>query len=98
VLLLSWGSTYGAAKTAFDTLHREGKNISFLNLKYLHPLPSNLGSILKRFKKILIPEMNLGQLKMVIQAKYLVPVDGLHKVQGKPFKANEIENKLREML
>ncbi|HLF32668.1 MAG TPA: 2-oxoacid:acceptor oxidoreductase subunit alpha [Cyclobacteriaceae bacterium] len=98
VLLLSWGSTYGAAKTAFDTLHRDGKNISFLNLKYLHPMPSNLESILNRFKKILIPEMNLGQLKMVIQAKYLVPVDGLHKVQGKPFKANEIENKLREML
>jgi 2-oxoglutarate ferredoxin oxidoreductase subunit alpha len=98
LLLISWGSTYGAAKTAFDTLRKEGKKVSFLNLKYMNPLPANLGKILEGFEKILIPEMNLGQLKAIIQAKFLRQADGRHKVQGKPFKAVEIENKLREML
>lgn len=98
VLLLSWGSTYGAAKTAFNKLKEEGYKIGFLNLKYLNPLPRNMGDLLKNYKQILIPEMNLGQLKMIIQAKFLIPVDGLHKIQGKPFKAVEIESKIREML
>ena len=98
LLLISWGSTYGAAKTAFDNLRKEGHKLSYLNLKYLNPMPANMAEVLKGFKRILIPEMNLGQLKMIIQSKYLVAVDGLHKVQGKPFKAIEIENKLREML
>jgi 2-oxoglutarate ferredoxin oxidoreductase subunit alpha len=98
LLLISWGSTYGAAKTAFDTLRNEGYKLSFLNLKYLNPMPKNLAEVLKGFRRILIPEMNLGQLKQIIQSKFLVAVHGLHKVQGKPFKAIEIENKLREML
>jgi len=76
----------------------EGADIGFLNLKYLNPFPANLEKILKSYKRVLIPEMNLGQLKMIIQAKFLVPVEGLHKIQGKPFKAVEIETKLREML
>ena len=98
ILLLSWGSTYGAAKTTFNKLIAEGADIGFLNLKYLNPFPANLEKVLKSYKRVLIPEMNLGQLKMIIQAKFLVPVEGLHKVQGKPFKAVEIETKLREML
>ncbi len=97
ILLISWGSTYGAAKTAFDKLNREGFKLGFINLKYLNPFPANLGNVLKNFKRILIPEMNLGQLKFIIQAKFLLPVTGLHKIQGKPFKAVEIENKIREM-
>lgn len=98
LLLLSWGSTYGAAKSAFKTLSDEGKKLGFLNLKYINPFPSNLESILKNYKRILVPELNLGQLKMIIQSKYLVPVMGLNKVQGKPFKAAEIEDKIRELL
>ncbi len=98
ILLLSWGSTYGAAKTAFGKLHSEGHKIGFCNLKYLNPFPANLGEVLKSYNKILIPEMNLGQLKMIIQAKFMLPVTGLNKIQGKPFKAVEIESKLREML
>lgn len=98
LLVLSWGSTYGATKTAFDKLIEEGKNISFVHLKYIHPFPENLGEILYNFKKILIPEMNLGQLKMIIQAKYLVPVIGFNKVMGIPFKAAEIEEKIVELL
>jgi 2-oxoglutarate ferredoxin oxidoreductase subunit alpha len=98
LLILSWGSTYGAAKTAYDKLTNEGHNMSFVHLKYLNPFPANLGEILNNFKRIFIPELNMGQLKMIIQSKYLVPVIGLNKVQGKPFKAIEIEEKLVELL
>ncbi len=98
LLLLSWGSTYGAAKTAFNKLYNDGYKIGFCNLRYLNPFPSNLGDVLKKYNKILIPEMNLGQLKMIIQSKFLISVDGLNKIQGKPFKAIEIETKVREML
>jgi 2-oxoglutarate ferredoxin oxidoreductase subunit alpha len=98
LLLLSWGSTYGAAKTAFEDLRLKGEKLSFANLKYLHPFPENLGEILYNFKRILIPELNMGQLKTVIQSRYLIPVIGLNKVQGKPFKAVEIEEKIVELL
>ena len=98
LLVLSWGSTYGAAKTAYDKLRDEGHKLSFVHLKYIHPFPKNLGEILFSFKRILIPEMNTGQLKTIIQSTFLVPVIGLNKVQGKPFKAIEIEEKILELL
>ncbi len=98
LLVLSWGSTYGAAKTAYDKLIDEGHKLSFAHLKYIHPFPKNLGEILFSFKRILIPEMNMGQLKTIIQSTYLVPVIGMNKVQGKPFKAIEIEEKILELL
>ena len=98
LLVLSWGSTYGAAKTAYDKLRDEGHKLSFVHLKYIHPFPKNLGEILFSFKRILIPEMNMGQLKTIIQSTFLVPVIGLNKVQGKPFKAIEIEEKILELL
>ena len=98
LLVIGWGSTYGAIKTAFDQLISEGKNISYVHLKYLNPLPKNLGEIIHSFDRILVPEMNLGQLKMVLQAKYLLPVMGFNKVQGNPFKAYEIKDKINELL
>jgi 2-oxoglutarate ferredoxin oxidoreductase subunit alpha len=98
LLVLSWGSTYGAAKTAYETITAKGHKLSFVHLKYLHPFPHNLGEILYNFKRILIPELNMGQLKTVIQSRYLIPVIGLHKVQGKPFKAVEIEEKIHDLL
>ena len=98
LLLLSWGSTYGAAKTAYDKIIKEGHNLSFVHIKYLNPFPENLGEILHSFKRILIPELNMGQLKLIIQSKYLLPVIGMNKVQGIPFKAVEIEEKLVELL
>lgn len=98
LLVLSWGSTYGAAKTAYDKLRDEGHKLSFVHLKYIHPFPKNLKEILFSFKRILIPEMNTGQLKTIIQSTFLVPVIGLNKVQGKPFKAIEIEEKILELL
>jgi 2-oxoglutarate ferredoxin oxidoreductase subunit alpha len=98
LLVLSWGSTYGAAKTAYDKLIDEGHKLSFAHLKYIHPFPKNLGKILFSFKRIFIPEMNTGQLKTIIQSTFLVPVIGMNKVQGKPFKAIEIEEKILELL
>jgi 2-oxoglutarate ferredoxin oxidoreductase subunit alpha len=97
-LILSWGSTYGAARTAYDKLRDEGHALSFVHLKYLHPFPKNLGEVIYNYKRIFIPEMNMGQLKTLIQSTFMVPVIGMHKVQGKPFKAVEIEDKILELL
>ena len=98
LLVIGWGSTYGAIRTAWDRLRGLGLHFSYVHLKYLNPLPANLEGIMRRFRRILVPEMNLGQLRTVLQAKYLLPVTGYHKVQGQPFKAAEIEEKIRELL
>ena len=98
LLMISWGSTYGAAHTAFEKLQQQDIEISHIQLKYLNPFPKNLGDILKRFKKILIPELNMGQLKTIIQGNYMVPVIGLHKVEGLPFKSSEIVEKIMNIL
>jgi 2-oxoglutarate ferredoxin oxidoreductase subunit alpha len=98
LLMISWGSTYGAAKTAFERLRAKGQSLSFLHLRYLNPFPKNLGEILSRFQRVVIPELNMGQLQLLIQAKYLKQVTGIHKMQGKPFKSTEIESKLESLL
>jgi 2-oxoglutarate/2-oxoacid ferredoxin oxidoreductase subunit alpha len=98
LLLLSWGSTYGAAKTAVDNLKAKGHTVSFAHLNYLNPFPKNLGDVLHKFERVVIPELNLGQLKNLIQAKYLKRVIGINKVQGKPFKAVELEEKILMLL
>ena len=98
LLVLSWGSTYGAAITAVDSLREKGASISHAHLRYLNPFPKNLGDILQRFEKVLIPELNLGQLLLLIRGKYLVDAVGLSKVQGIPFKVSEIREKCKELL
>ncbi len=98
LLIVGWGSTYGAITTAVDLLRKEGKSVSSIHLRYLNPLPKDLGPNLKRFKKILVPELNLGQLRMLLRAKFLLDVQGLNKVKGRPFKISEILAKSREML
>lgn len=98
LLMISWGSTYGAARTAYETLRAKGMPISFLHLKYLNPFPSNLAVILTKFDRVVVPELNSGQLQLLLQAKYLKPVIGIHKVQGKPFRADEIENRLLQIV
>lgn len=98
ILLLGWGGTYGAIKTAFEELNKNGKNVSYCHLRYLNPFPKNLKSILNNFKHIILPEMNKGQLAKVIRAEFLKPVISIEKVKGLPFKASEIENKVNELL
>ncbi|MDH4092022.1 MAG: 2-oxoacid:acceptor oxidoreductase subunit alpha [Cyclobacteriaceae bacterium] len=98
LLLLTWGSTYGAAKIAVEHLHAQGHNVSFAHLRYLNPFPKNLAEVLHKFDRVVIPELNLGQLKNLIQAKYLKRVIGINKVQGKPFKSVELEEKISVLL
>ncbi len=98
VLLITWGSTFGAARTAFERLRAADYPVSFLHLKHLNPFPRNLGAIIKRFRRIVVAEMNTGQLQLLLQAKYVVPVTGIHKVQGKPFKSAELEEELLTLL
>jgi 2-oxoglutarate/2-oxoacid ferredoxin oxidoreductase subunit alpha len=98
LLIVGWGSTYGAITVALRAQREEGRRIGHVHLRYLNPLPKNLGEVLKRYKKVLVPEMNLGQLVWLLRAKYLVDAQGLNKVQGKPFKQSEIEAKIEEVL
>jgi 2-oxoglutarate ferredoxin oxidoreductase subunit alpha len=98
LLLVGWGSTYGPIYSAVTDLEREGIVVSQLHLRHLNPLPRNVGEILRRFDKVLVPEMNLGQLALLLRARFLVDVIPYCKVQGKPFKRSEIMDKVRETL
>jgi len=98
ILLLSWGSTYGAAKTAFEKLKEKGTPVSFAHLRYMNPFPKNLGDILNRFQRVVVPELNMGQLQLLLQAKYLKPIIGIHKMQSKPFRSSELIEKLESLL
>lgn len=98
LLIIGWGSTYGAIKNAFDKLRKEGHKLSFVHLRWLNPFPANLGEIISKFNRIFVPEGNLGQLAYILQSKFLRPVLGYHKIQGKPFTAIEIEQELVKLL
>ncbi len=98
LLILGWGSSYGSIRAATDQLLAKGSSVARVHLRWLNPLPNDLGEILKRFKRILIPEMNLGQLRHYIRAKYLIDAEGFNKVQGQPIFASEIVCKAESML
>jgi 2-oxoglutarate ferredoxin oxidoreductase subunit alpha len=98
LLMVAWGSTYGSLTVALKAQREKGRRIGHLHLRHLNPLPRNLGEVLKRYRKILVPELNMGQLLYVLRAKYLVDAVGLNKIQGRPFKQAEIEGKIEEML
>jgi 2-oxoglutarate ferredoxin oxidoreductase subunit alpha len=98
LLIVAWGSTCGSITAALKAQRAKGRKIGHLHLRYLNPLPSNLGDIFKRYKKILVPELNMGQLLWVLRAKFLVDAVGLNKIQGRPFKQAELEQKIEEML
>ena len=98
LLVVSWGSTAGSITAAVKSARAQGCKIGHLHLRYLNPLPGNVGEILKRYKKVLVPELNMGQLLWVLRAKYLVDAVGLNKIQGRPFKQAELEQKFDELL
>jgi 2-oxoglutarate/2-oxoacid ferredoxin oxidoreductase subunit alpha len=98
LLIVGWGSTYGSITVALRAQREKGRKIGHVHLRHLNPFPANLGEVLKRYKKVIVPEMNLGQLVWLLRAKYLVDAQGLNKVQGKPFKQSEIEAKIEEVL
>lgn len=90
LLIVGWGSTYGAIREANGVLRSRGHKVAHAHIRLLSPFPRNLGDILRRFKHVLCPELNMGQLRQLLRAKYLVDVKGLNKVQGRPFTAREI--------
>jgi 2-oxoglutarate ferredoxin oxidoreductase subunit alpha len=98
LLVLGWGSTSGAITGAVNTAHKMGLKVSRAHLRHLNPFPANLGEVLSRFDKVLVPEMNLGQLALLLRARYLKDVISLSKVQGQPFHRQEIFQKIQEIL
>jgi len=98
LLVLGWGSTYGTLREAVREMRRKGKSVSHLHLRYLNPLPADLGGILKSFKRVMVAEMNMGQLLKLIRADYLIDAFGVNKIQGRPFKVSEIINRITRAL
>jgi 2-oxoglutarate/2-oxoacid ferredoxin oxidoreductase subunit alpha len=98
VLVVGWGSTFGAITAAVQNQQKAGASVSAIHIRHLNPLPPDLGDILGSFEQVLVPEMNMGQLLKVLRAKYLVPAVGLNKIKGQPFKIVEIENAIESLL
>jgi 2-oxoglutarate ferredoxin oxidoreductase subunit alpha len=96
LLVLSWGGTYGACLTAVQQAQSAGLSVAHAHLRYLNPFPSNLGEILAAYKKVLIPELNMGQLRMLVRSRYLVDAIGFNKIKGKPFTVTELVEKISE--
>jgi 2-oxoglutarate ferredoxin oxidoreductase subunit alpha len=98
VLVVGWGSTYGAIRSAVERLQAEDWSVSHAHLRHLNPLPANTEQVLRSFKKVLVPEVNLGQLSWLLRARFLIDVVGLNKVRGKPFRIIEIKQAAEELL
>jgi 2-oxoglutarate ferredoxin oxidoreductase subunit alpha len=98
LLVLGWGSTYGAIRTAVERCQAQGRSVACAHLRHLNPLPADLGEVLDRYEQILVPELNSGQLRLLLRARYLRDIEGLNKVQGQPFRTWEIEEKIAAML
>ncbi|MCL2310015.1 MAG: 2-oxoacid:acceptor oxidoreductase subunit alpha [Proteobacteria bacterium] len=97
LLVVGWGSTYGSIVQAREQAVAEGRSVVHVHLRHMNPLPPDLGDILKRYKKVLAPEMNLGQLSRLLRERYLIDVAKLNKVQGRPFKVSEIYDRIMEL-
>lgn len=98
LLVLSWGGTYGACATSVREVANRGGSVAHCHLRYMCPFPRNLGEILQRYEKVLIPELNRGQLRLLIRGEFLVNAEGLNKIKGKPFTVAEVVGKIEEML
>lgn len=98
VLIVGWGSTYGALHQATEQLQREGKAVGHLHLRYLNPLQRNVGQFLGRFRRVLVAELNSGQLCMLLRARFLVDASALNKLRGQPFQVGEVVNAARALL
>ncbi len=98
IVVVGWGSTYGPIERAVTNMRADGLDVSHVHLRHIWPLPRNLGDLLRRFDRVLVPEMNTGQLLTVLRSEYLIDAEGLNKVTGKPFKIAEIEAAVRTRL
>jgi len=98
LLMLGWGGTYGAIKVASLELQKQGYKVAHAHLRYLRPFPKNLGEILNNYDKVMVPEINNGQLVKVIRDKYMIPAIAFNKIQGVPFTKAELVDKMKEIL
>jgi 2-oxoglutarate/2-oxoacid ferredoxin oxidoreductase subunit alpha len=98
VLVLGWGSTYGPIGAACRRLRREGLSVAQAHLRHLNPFPANLGEVLRRYDRVVLPEMNLGQLGLLIRGKFLVDVISYNQVRGLPFRAPELAEVLKGVI
>jgi 2-oxoglutarate ferredoxin oxidoreductase subunit alpha len=98
LLILGWGSTYGAIRSAVERLHAQGRSVAHAHLRYLNPFPRNTGEVVRNYRRVLIPEVNLGQLLLLVRARYLVDAIGYDRVRGKPFRIAEIEEEAVRLL
>ncbi len=98
LLVVSWGGTFGAVRTAIEQARESGQNVSHAHLRWLNPMPANLGAVLRRFRRVLVCELNMGQLRQLLRAAYLVDAEGLNKVQGRPFMVSEIRARIDQIL
>src|SRR6202040_1109891 len=98
LLIVAWGSPHGAITAAVRAQREKGHKIGHVHLRHLNPLAPKLGEVIAKYKRVLVPELNMGQLLWVLRAKYLVDAVGLNKIQGRPFKQAELEQKIEEML
>jgi 2-oxoglutarate/2-oxoacid ferredoxin oxidoreductase subunit alpha len=98
LLVLGWGGTYGPIQSAARRVRREGKSVAHAHLKHLNPMPRNTGEVLGRYEKVLVPEMNLGQLLKLVRAEFLVDAVGFNRVRGLPFRSDELAEAMEAML
>jgi 2-oxoglutarate/2-oxoacid ferredoxin oxidoreductase subunit alpha len=98
VLVLGWGSTYGAIGATVRRMRAHGMKIARAHLRHLNPFPKNTGEVLERFEKIIVPEMNMGQLSKLVRAEFLVDAIPINKVKGQPFRAAELEDRIMELM
>ncbi|MGQ0848189.1 MAG: 2-oxoacid:acceptor oxidoreductase subunit alpha [Actinomycetota bacterium] len=98
LLVLGWGSSYGAIRATANRLRAKGRPVAIAHLRHLNPFPPNLGELLRTYPKVLVPELNMGQLRHLIRAEFLVDVKGLNKVAGEPFKVSEVEEAALELM
>lgn len=98
LLVLGWGSTYGAIAAAVEDAQAQGHAVAHAHLRHLNPLPADLGDVLGRYDRVLVPEMNMGQLLKLVRAEYLIDAVGLNKIQGRPFKVSEVATRIARLL
>ena len=98
LLVLSWGGTYGACRAAVQKANESNMSVSHINLKYINPFPKNLAEILLKFNKVLIPEINLGQLSTIIRSKFLIDTINFNRVSGKPYTTSDIYEKIEQII
>jgi 2-oxoglutarate ferredoxin oxidoreductase subunit alpha len=98
VLVIGWGSSYGPIGAAARQLRNAGYAVAQAHLRHLNPFPSNLGEVLRSYDQVVVPEMNLGQLALLLRARYLVDVIGYNKIRGLPFSSGELANALTSVI